>query len=205
MDTNRSYLTSRPHPWHGVENGEHAPKIVNAFIEMTPFDHVKLEINKENGYLFIDRPQLMSSLPPTPYGIIPRTLCAKEVAKLMDGANKGDMDPLDICIFSERAIPRGDVFLKAKVIGGIPMLDKGLADDKIIAVLENDPLWGDVEDIKELPGKLIKRQTHYFTTYKTIPGEKTTVSVGNPYGADHARSVIRAAIVDYYNFFGLKR
>ena len=36
----------RPHPWHGLEVGPNPPELLNAFIEITPFDFVKYEIDK---------------------------------------------------------------------------------------------------------------------------------------------------------------
>ncbi|MGH8465294.1 MAG: inorganic pyrophosphatase, partial [Pseudomonas sp.] len=156
----------RPHPWHGLEVGPDAPRLVHAFIEICPFDLVKYEVDKATGYLRVDRPQRSSSQHPTLYGFIPRTFCGARVRDLMEGAARGDGDPLDICVITERPISKTEIILNAKVIGGLPMLDGGEADDKIIAVLQNDPLFGDVEDISELPPALIERLRHYFLTYK---------------------------------------
>ena len=72
----KPFSTYRPHPWHGLEVGPNPPEMVNAFIEITPFDLVKYEIDKKTGYMRVDRPQLTSSTPPTLYGFIPRTLSA---------------------------------------------------------------------------------------------------------------------------------
>src|SRR4249919_2558774 len=47
----------RPHPWHGLDIGPEPPEIVHAFIEITPFDHMKYEVDKRSGYLQVDRPQ----------------------------------------------------------------------------------------------------------------------------------------------------
>ena len=158
--------------------------IVSAYIEITPFDLVKYEIDKATGYLKVDRPQRTSSLPPSLYGIIPRTYCGRRVGELMPASTHGDHDPLDICVFSERPIARAEVILKARVIGGLPMLDGGEADDKIIAVLENDPQWGEVGEVAELPPSLVSRLRHYFSTYKVLPGEASSVSIGESYGAE---------------------
>ena len=70
----------RPHPWHGLEVGRQPPLSVNAYIEITPFDLIKYEVDKTTGYLRVDRPQRTSSLPPSLYGFIPRTYCAARVA-----------------------------------------------------------------------------------------------------------------------------
>jgi inorganic pyrophosphatase len=202
----RNFMTDfiqwRPHPWHGLEIGEQAPEIVTAFIEVTPFDLVKYEVDKTTGYLRVDRPQKTSSLPPTLYGFIPRTYCAEQVQALMPGAACGDEDPLDICVISERPIARAEVILKARVVGGLPMLDGGEADDKIIAVLANDEIWSDVREIGDLPSRLVARLRHYFSTYKTLPGEPAAVEVGEAYSTAHAIKVIEAACADYHNHFG---
>ena len=192
----------RPHPWHGLNTGPEPPSLVTAYIEICPFDLVKYEIDKETGYLRVDRPQRTSSQPPTLYGFVPRTYCADRVRALMPNAVRGDGDPLDICVVSERPITRAEVILTARIVGGLPMLDHGEADDKIIAVLWNDPIWGSVADLAELPAPLIERLRHYFLTYKTTPGDASGVAIGASYGRVHAEAVIAAAIEDYTAEFG---
>lgn len=192
-----AFAQSRPHPWHGLDIGPDAPKTVRAYIEMTPFDLVKYEIDKETGYLSLDRPLRASSQLPALYGFIPRTYCGDRVGGLMEGSTEGDGDPLDICVFSERAVTRAEIILNARVIGGVPMLDDGEADDKIIAVLEKDGAWGDITDISEFPKILVERVQHYFLTYKQIPGKANTVHIGEAYGRTHAETVIKASMADY--------
>jgi inorganic pyrophosphatase len=201
MAIQRTFLASRPHPWHGLRVGPRPPDIVYAFIEITPFDLVKYELDKETGFMMVDRPQLGSSLPPSLYGFIPRTFCGAKVAAMMPQALAGDQDPLDVCVLSERTISRGDVLLKVNVVGGLPMLDHARADDKIIAVLVNDALWGGIQDIADLPVPLVQRLRHYFSTYKTEPTQESHVAVGEPYGAQHAKKVVEAAIEDYRQAF----
>ena len=195
------FIKWRPHPWHGLEIGRESPDVVNAFIEITPFDLVKYEVDKTTGYLRVDRPHRTSSLPPTLYGFIPRTYCAGRVQALMPGTSRGDEDPLDICVISERPIARAEVILQARVVGGLPMIDGGEADDKIIAVLANDEIWSDAADISDLPDQLVSRLRHYFSTYKTLPGEPAVVEVGAPYSKTHAMRVISAAAEDYAEHF----
>jgi inorganic pyrophosphatase len=192
----------RPHPWHGLDVGPNPPQVVNAFIEITPFEYVKYELDKQSGYLFVDRPHRTSSLPPTLYGFIPRTYCAQRVRELMPHATQGDGDPLDICVISERPINRNEVILRARVVGGLPMLDADEADDKIIAVLKKDSIWGHVEDVRELPEALVARLRHYFSTYKLPPSELVKVQIDQTYGPEHAFEVIRAAMADYEEHFG---
>ena len=124
----------RPHPWHGLEAGDAAPNVVNAYIELTPFDSVKYELDKTTGYVRVDRPQRTSAQPPTLYGFIPRTFCGRRVAKLSPLAKSGDGDPMDICVITERPISRAEIILRARVVGGLQMVDNDEADDKIIAL-----------------------------------------------------------------------
>ncbi len=193
----------RPHPWHGLETGENSPSIVNAFIEVTPFDAIKYEVDKLTGYMRVDRPQRSSSLPPSLYGFIPRTYCGDRIGSLSAHTNKGDGDPLDICVLSERPIDRSEVILSARVIGGLHMIDQGEADDKIISVLDNDRYYKDINDLSSLPDILIERLRHYFSTYKLIPGKKDIdVFVDRVFGKEEAEKVINAAILDYKDMFG---
>ena len=192
----------RPHPWHGLDVGPAPPQVVHAYIEITPFDLVKYELDKVTGYLRVDRPQRSSSLPPTLYGIIPRTYCGERVAALMPNATRGDRDPLDICVISERPITRSEVILQARVLGGLPMLDAGEADDKIIAVLANDTILSHVTDVAELAPVIVERLQHYFSTYKLVSGEESQVSIDAAYNRSHAAKVIEAAMADYQDEFG---
>jgi inorganic pyrophosphatase len=191
----------RPHPWHGVEVGKAPPRLVNAYIEITPFDGVKYEIDKKSGFLKVDRPQLSSSLPPALYGFIPQTFCDARVAALTEKADKGDGDPLDICVFSERPIARADILVPSRVIGAIRMIDRGEADDKIIAVVESDSYYENVRSLKELSPVLLNRLKHYFSTYKLVHGAQPVV-IEKTLEADEAEKVVEAAMEDYMDSFG---
>ena len=204
MYSNRDFNRWRRHPWHGLRTRlDGAPDdVVQVYIEMTPDDVVKYELDKASGFLMVDRPQRTTSSPPALYGFIPRTYCAEEVAKRCPDAEVADGDPLDICVFSERHITRADIVLNARVVGGIQMIDGGEADDKIIAVLEGDNIWGDVHDLADLPDIKTERLQHYFSTYKLIPGKEVDICVDHVYGRDEALRVIAAAEKDYWNHYG---
>lgn len=193
----------KPHPWHGIPYGDHCPDIVTAYIEMVPADTVKYEIDKETGYRKVDRPQKFSNYLPALYGFIPQTFCDENVrafAELKSGKKvaKGDGDPLDICVLTERNITSGDIILEAIPIGGFRMIDKGEADDKIIAVLKSDEIYGHLKDVSDCPATLIDRLKHYFLTYKNMPGqENKAVEITHTYGAIEAHEVILKSIADY--------
>lgn len=202
MDFPRPFYRWRPHPWHGLEPGPEPPGRVHAYIEVTPFDGVKYEVDKETGYLRVDRPQRSSSLPPTLYGFIPKTYCGPGVGELSGHHVEGDRDPLDICVLSERVIDRSEVILNARVVGGFLMIDQGEADDKIVAVLENDNIWGQAQEITDLPQVILERIRHYFMTYKLIPGSDSGVVIEEPYDRQHAVKVVQASLDDYDEAFG---
>ena len=197
----------KPHPWHGIPIGENCPNSVTAYIEMVPADTVKYEIDKETGYRKVDRPQKFSNYLPALYGFVPQTYCderIREYAELRSGktVNKGDGDPLDICVLTERNITSGDIILEAIPIGGFRMIDKGEADDKIIAVLKQDEIYGHLTDVQDCPATLIDRLKHYFLTYKNMPGqENKAVEITHTYGANEAHEVIRRSIKDYNKKF----
>ena len=171
-------------------------------MEITPFDLVKYEVDKVTGYLKVDRPQRSSSQPPTLYGFIPRTYCGTRVGELTPIAARGDGDPLDICVISERPITKSEVILSVRVVGGLLMIDNGEADDKIIAVLANDKFWEKANDVQDLPEVLVERLRHYFSTYKLVPGKESQTYIESSYNADYAMKVIQAAMADYDEGFG---
>jgi inorganic pyrophosphatase len=119
------------------------------------------------------------------------------VNELSPKAERGDGDPLDICVISERPMNRSEVILSARVVGVLQAIDGGEADDKIIAVLENDPFWRSVEDVSDVPRVLVNRLEHYFSTYKMIPGGESQMSIEEVCSRDYALQVVRAAIEDY--------
>ncbi len=198
------YMQHKAHPWHGISAGEQCPQIVTAFIEIVPTDTVKYEIDKQSGYLKIDRPQKYSNIVPALYGFIPQTYCGDQVAQYCAErsgdvvVNRGDGDPLDICILTERTIPHGDILVQAIPIGGLRMIDKGEADDKIIAVLKDDDLYGAWRDISDCPAAIIDRLRHYFLTYKDLPNATNKrCQITAVYDRQTAHEVIKCSMADY--------
>lgn len=199
-------LRYKSHPWHGVHIGSDAPEKVTAYIEVVPTDTVKYEVDKDTGYLKIDRPQRYSNVVPALYGFIPQTYCGKLVGDYCSektGRNgiKGDGDPIDIVVLTEKAIHHGDILVTARPIGGFRMIDKSEADDKIIAVLDNDFVYGGYESLKDVPENIIIRLKHYFLTYKDIPDEVRNSEITHIYEHDEAIEVIKRSISDYTQRF----
>jgi inorganic pyrophosphatase len=196
------------HPWHGVDPGPDARGALLAYLEFLPSDTVKVELDKATGILRVDRPQRYSSLCPMPYGFVPQTFCAERIAArcmAVTGATgtRGDGDPLDICVLTERSLPRSDLLVRCIPIGGLRMVDHDEADDKIVAVLEDDAAFGHLRDLAECPQGLVDRLRHYFLSYKQIPGDGSRqVEIAEVYGAEEARAVILASQQDYVAHYG---
>lgn len=201
-------LMFQSHPWHGVSAGAGAPEIVNTYVEIVPRDVVKYELDKPSGHLRLDRPQKFSSLCPTLYGFVPQTYCGARVAEFCEQKTGrsgivGDGDPLDICILTEKTIMSSNFFMNAKPIGGLRLLDHGEADDKIIAVLENDAAFGHFNEIGDCPGGLIDRIAHYFLSYKQLPNDTPrSLEVTDVYSRGEAHKVINLSFEDYRENFG---
>jgi inorganic pyrophosphatase len=197
----------KPHPWHGVSSGTAAPASITCYIEIVPTDSVKYEIDKLTGYLSVDRPQRFSNQVPCLYGLIPQTYCGPRVAAF--SAEKtgrpgidGDHDPLDVCVLTEKAILHGDILLEAIPIGGLRLLDGNEADDKIVAVLKGDAVFGAMKEITDCPPALLQRLVHYFLTYKQMPGSPVVCEVTHTYGRSEAYRVILDSKADYDERFG---
>ena len=204
-----AHLAFRAHPWHGVALGHQAPEVCTTYIEIVPTDTVKYEVDKVTGILKVDRPQKYSNVCPTLYGFLPQTYCGDQVGAFCDERTGrsgivGDGDPLDICVLTEKAIPRGDILLHSVPIGGLRMIDGNEADDKIIAVMQGDALHGDWRDIGDCPAALVDRLRHYFLTYKDVPGTsgERRVEITHVYDRVEAHQVIRRARLDYHAKFG---
>jgi len=199
-------LRYKSHPWHGIDIGDEAPEVVTCFIEVVPTDTVKYEVDKASGYLRLDRPQKYSNVVPALYGFLPQTYSGDKVAavareKTGNDSIKGDGDPIDICILTEKDITHGDIIVKARPIGGFRMIDNNEADDKLIAVLNKDAVYGDYKDIKDCPPLVIDRLKHYFLTYKDLPGEKRRCEITHIYGIEEAHDLIRRSMEDYTDRF----
>jgi inorganic pyrophosphatase len=196
------------HPWHGVPFPKEAPAVLTVYIEMVQTDAVKYELDKTTGLLKVDRPQKYSNVCPSLYGLIPQTLCAERVgefsgARAGRAAIVGDGDPLDVCVLTEKPFSHGNILVPAIPIGGLRMIDRSEADDKIIAVLQGDDMYGGWREIGDCPAQLVDRLRHYFLTYKQAPDQATSpCEITHVYGREEAYEVVRRSHEDYLSRYG---
>ena len=171
--------------WHDL-----SPKRINAddficVIEISKGSKKKYELDKESGYLILDRILHTSTHYPANYGFIPRTYGE-------------DNDPLDVLLLcSEQIEPM--TLVRAYPIGVISMIDNGRNDEKIIAIPFNDPNYNMYKDISELPNHVFDEMRHFFTVYKNL--ENKTTAVNEVSNRDVAIEVINKAIDDYVEKF----
>lgn len=173
------------HPWHGVHYGNNAPRIVNAIIEIPQGSRAKYEIDKASGLLKLDRVIYSSFYYPVNYGFIPRTY-------------GDDKDPLDILVITSLSVQPLTI-VEAKIIGVMQMIDSGDADDKLIAVANNDPSVNHYNNIEELPKHFFDELRHFFQEYKKL--ENKTVVVEEYGDKATALKVVESAIANYKDQF----
>lgn len=176
-------------PWHQIPLGEQLPELFPAVIEVPKGSKNKYELDKETGFIKVDRVLFSSVQYPANYGFIPRTYC-------------DDHDPLDVLVLGqEPVVPLS--FLYCRPIGVMKMQDQGEIDDKIIAVHVNDPEYAAYTSIDQLPPHRMAEVQRFFEDYKTLEGKK--VIVDGFLGPLDARTIIMDAVELYKQEFELAR
>lgn len=174
-------MSNENNPWHAVNIGADSPEIVTAIIEIPKGSKTKYELDKESGYLRLDRVMYSSVHYPYNYGFIPQTYC-------------DDHDPLDILVLTQvNVMPM--CLMRAKVIGVMRMIDGGEADDKIIAVSPDDMSVSHIENIEELPAHALRELKAFFEDYKKL--ENKEVEVEKFQNKEKAWEIINRSIEDY--------
>jgi inorganic pyrophosphatase len=146
------------HPWRDIPPGPQPPEVITAIIEIPRGSRNKYELDKDTGFMRLDRVLYSAVHYPGDYGFVPRTL-------------HEDNDPLDVLVsINEPTFPGCQIDVRP--IGVLRMLDRGEPDDKIIAVPVNDPIHGEIFDIADMPGHFLREVEHFFAIYKDLEGRR---------------------------------
>lgn len=154
---------------------------INVFIEIPKDSNIKYELDKDSGYIFVDRFLHTAMSYPFNYGFVPNTLAE-------------DGDPVDVLVMSEHAVMPG-VVIPAVVIGMLEMEDEAGIDTKVLAVptTKIDPFFGTYKNINDVPEAIKNKVKHFFENYKTLePGK--WVKVKNWHGRDKAIDAVKKGI-----------
>lgn len=135
--------------------------VVNATVEIPFRSRNKYEIDKATGKIHLDRVLYSAMGYPTEYGTIENTLAP-------------DGDPLDILIIVTEPTYPGCV-VPARVVGYLEMTDGGKLDYKLIAVVDVDPRYDNINDISDIPPFTLKEIQNFFENYKQLQGVMVTV------------------------------
>ena len=169
------------HPWHQVEFYDNFPNVVPAIIEVPKGSQIKYELDKRSGLVRVDRILYSAVHYPANYGFIPQTYCA-------------DNDPLDILVLGQESVVPLCI-MRARPIGVMKMIDGGVADDKIIAIHEDDPQYNCYHHIDDLPPHTLKTLRRFFEDYKIL--ENKEVKIESFLGPEKAIEIITQA-ADFY-------
>jgi inorganic pyrophosphatase len=173
--------------WRELRPGPKVPDTIYAIIEIPKGSRNKYELHKDSGMIVLDRVLFSSLHYPGDYGLIPRTFY-------------DDGDPLDILLMTNEPTFPGCI-IQARPIGIFRMLERGLHDDKILAVPATDPLFNEYDDLTDVPPHFLQEVAHFFEVYKDLEGMRTK-PIGWE-GAEAAKSEIMRSIKLYDDRFGL--
>lgn len=171
--------------WHNVSPKRITPEDFLCVIEIPKGSRKKYELDKETGYIILDRILYTSTHYPANYGFIPRTY-------------GDDEDPLDVLLLCAEPL-EPLTLVRAYPIGVISMMDNGRNDEKIIAIPFNDPNYNQYTNIDQLPRHIFDEMRHFFSVYKNL--ENKTTAVNEVSSREDAVQVISAAIDNYIEKF----
>ncbi len=171
--------------WHDISPKRISPEDFMAVVEIEKGSKKKYELDKETGFIMLDRILHTSTHYPANYGFIPRTY-------------GDDLDPLDVLLLCSEPI-EPLTLVRCYPIGVIAMMDSGRKDEKIIAIPFNDPTYNSYTDISQLPAHIFEEMRHFFTVYKALEHKETAVNETS--GREEAIKIIKAAIESYVENF----
>jgi inorganic pyrophosphatase len=171
--------------WHDIDPKRITKEQFIAVVEIARGSKNKYELDKETGFLRLDRILYTSTHYPANYGFIPLTYAE-------------DNDPLDVLILASEAIAPLSL-VECRPIGVLQMIDKGENDEKIIAVPIGDPHYNSFHNITDLPAHIFKEIQHFYTVYKMLEEYETKVEQVD--GKEVAQQIIQKCLDAYKKKF----
>lgn len=171
--------------WHDINPDRIKAEDFIAVVEISKGSKKKYELDKETGFIILDRILHTSTHYPANYGFIPRTY-------------GDDKDPLDVLILCSEAIEPLSL-VRCYPVGVMSMIDNGKNDEKIIAIPFNDPAYNSYSSIDELPAHIFDEMKHFFNVYKELENKQTAVKEFG--GPQEAVEVIKDSIKNYVDKF----
>ena len=175
------------HAWHDIRlDVERLDEAFPVVIEVPRGSKNKYELDKETGFLVLDRVLSSAVHYPANYGFVPQTFC-------------DDGDPLDALVLGqEQVYPL--VIVHARAIGVMHMRDEKGDDHKIIAVNTSDPMFAEYTNLDQLPAHTLREMRRFFEDYKAL--ENKLVVVNAPLGPEQAVLVLQEAAALYRRTYG---
>ncbi len=174
--------------WHDIDSSRIKPDCFEVVVEIPKGSKIKYELDKQTGFLKMDRILHTSTHYPANYGFIPKSYA-------------DDFDPLDVLVVcSQTLYPL--TLVKCYPIGVITMIDNGRNDEKIIAIPFDDPNYNTYTDISQLPKHIFDEMKHFFSVYKSLENKDTAVD--EVQDAEAAKEIIKASIEAYQERYGAR-
>ena len=155
--------------------------IVDAIIEIPLGSKNKFEIDEKTHRVKLDRVLYSAMNYPAEYGYIENTL-------------SDDGDPLDILVISNAATYPGCI-VRARILGYLKMIDNGYNDYKLIAVVDVDPRFNEIQSLADLSKFRLDEIKDFFESYKKLQNIK--VEVEAYYGLEEAMQILEYCRLKY--------
>lgn len=154
---------------------------INVLVEIPEGSFIKYEMDKESGFIMVDRFAATTMAFPGNYGFIPHTMGE-------------DGDPLDVLLLATYSVAPGTV-VPSRVIGMLEMEDEAGIDTKIIAVPTKkcDLFMAHIDTIDDISEITKKKIQHYYNHYKDLE-EGKWVKTKNFLGVPEACEQIKKAM-----------
>ncbi len=169
--------------WRELPPGPDWPHVIYVVVEIPKKSRNKYEYDAKGGFVKLDRVLFSSLHYPGDYGFIPQTL-------------HDDGDPLDVLVMTNEPTFSGCV-IEARPLGVFHLIDRGVVDDKILAVPHTDPLFNHYHKLDDVPAHFLEEVTHFFNVYKDLERAETEGKGWD--GLERAYTEIERAVVNYQN------